>query len=131
MYIHLSQFTWWQYLGLGDGYLHSVSTETDKLVNDEDDDGTDEEPAPNWVLYQPPGPVHGKEDVEEDVEAVCEPEGVEDVASGVLRGEHEHDDDDYRKNYSSQTWVAAEQIHKTFVGRSVHQDTKVSGKRYI
>lgn len=45
------------------------------------------------ILDEPAAAVEHHKDVEKYVETVCEPEGLEDMAAGVLSGEHVHNDD--------------------------------------
>lgn len=71
--------------------LYLLSAETDQLVNDVDQEWSNQVGVCDRSLYQPPQAVHHHKDVQKDVQIVCGPESIEGVPPGVGGGKNIHD----------------------------------------
>ena len=81
-------------LGFADRQLGVGPTSADDLIEDEDAERTDEEEIEEGILNETSNPVENHENVENDVELVRVPEGVEDVSTSVRRREDVDDGGD-------------------------------------
>ena len=97
-------------LCLHDWYFEFVATSAGQLVQGEEYQWTHHEPLEERGLHEGADAVKERDDVDEDVEVVREPEPLEHVAPGPLRGEHVHDEDENGDVYPSQTCKAMSQI---------------------
>ena len=93
----------WQEVSPDNDNLHFVAANADELVYSKDTCRTKEEVAKQWVLHQTSGAMKEHENVEDVVPVMCEPEGLEDVSTGILYCKHVHYNGDQCQHEPSKT----------------------------